>query len=333
MKQFNYLAMGLLAAAFTFNSCSSDDTLEPNTGQQETVGKEFLMKFAVQNPTNNTKTRTVQENEYNAIAGEHEVNSGTIYITDDNKGIIFQKTISTADWENMKIPNESNAGLTTLEVPIKKVEEGITYNVYFLANTTDAAPWNGTCTATTKFAGTYGKLNQFAMFNQNDESVSADEYKVTFTKENKSKETPATIADGKVIKVERITARIDQPTSEATQINDYKILMTATQLKELTEKQKDAMDDAIERVKTISLSRYAIANLAKSTYIMQHWDEKFTSFLTHASAWWQPYSEFGTATKKENDSYFKTIAATTADKEANFEYVFENNVKIGRAHV
>lgn len=325
MKRINLFVMSLLATtALTLSSCSNEDTLSPSTDNQET-GKDFLMKFAIQNPTSNTQTRTVQENEYNAIAGEHEVNSGTIYITDANKGIIFQKTISTADWENMKIPSESSAGLTTLEVPVKGVSKETAYNVYFLANTTDAAPWNGTYTADTKFTGAYGKLYQFAMFNQNDKSVSADEYKVTFQEENKNRETPATIADGKVIKVERITARIDQPTSEATQITSYKKTMTANELANLTEKQKAAMDEAIEKVKSISLSRYAIANLAQSTYIMQHWDKDFTSFKTLAETWWQPYSDFGTATRKDNDAYFKTMATTTADKQANFEYAFENN--------
>lgn len=326
MKRINLFVMSLLATtAFTLSSCSSEDTMSPSTNHQET-GKEFLMKFTIQNSASNATTRTEQNNEYNAIKGEHEVNSGTIYITDAAKSIIFQKTISTADWENMKIPSESSAGLTTLEIPVTQVEQGENYNVYFLANTTDAAPWNGTYIANTKFTGTYGKLNQFAMFNQNDKTVSADGYQVKFTEENKNRETPATIAGNKVIKVERITARIDQPTSEATQLQDYKETMSLEEMASLTDKQKEAMDEAVEKVESITLSRYAIANLAQSTYIMQHWDTDFTLLKTPAETWWQPYSEFGTATRKDNDGYFKTMATTTADKQANFEYVFENNV-------
>lgn len=334
MKKMNLFVMSLLAtAAFTFNSCSSDDSLSPSTGNQEVavgflkLGVQPSNSYSESNSAKKATTRTAQENEYNAIAGEHEVNSGTIYITDAAKSIVFQKTISTADWNDMKIPSESNTGLTTLEVPIKNVSVGTTYNVYFLANATDAAPWAGTYTASTKFAGTYGKLNQFAMFNQNDKTVSADAYQVTFTEANKNKETPATIIGNKVIKVERITARIDQPTSEATKIQNYKELMTAEQIAKLNDKQKKAMDEAVEKVKSINLSRYAIANLAQSTYIMQHWSSNFASFDTHASAWWQPHSEFGTNTSKANDAYFKNMATTTADKQANFEYVFENNVK------
>ena len=331
MKKMNLFVMSLLAtAAFTFSSCSSDDSMSPSTSSQEMtegfVKLGILNNISAQEESSAKKTRTSQENDFNAIAGEHEVNSGTIYITDAGKGIIFQKTISTADWNDMKIPSESNVGLTMLEIPVKNVSVGTTYNVYFLANATDAAPWAGTYTANTKFAGTYGKLNQFAMFNQNDKTVSADAYQVTFTEDNKNRETPATIIGNKVIKVERITARIDQPTSDATKIQSYKETMTPDQIAELTEKQKKAMDEAIEKVESISLSRYAIANLAQSTYIMQHWNSDFTSFNTHASAWWQPYSEFGTSTRKDNDTYFKNMATTTADKQANFEYVFENNV-------
>ena len=328
MKKLNLAVMSLLAtAAFTFNSCSTDDALAPNpsTGNQETIDNPF-MKVALLSNVEQEVTRTAQNNEYNAIAGEHEVNSGTLYITDANRNIVFQKTLSAADWEQAKVPSESTTGRTTLEIPVKNVEFGVTYNVYFLANTSDAAPWNGTYTANSKFTGEYGKANQFAMFNQNDATVSADSYKVTFTEANKGKENAATIQDGKAIKVERIAARIDQPTSEAVQLISYKELMTAEEISQLDDKQKAMMDNAIERVASITLSRYAISNAAKSTYIMQHWGDNFATFNTHATAWWQPYAEFGTTTRKDNDAYFKTIASTTAGKQANFEYVFENNV-------
>lgn len=316
--------MSLLAtAAFTFNSCSTDDALTPGSG---TSKQEAFLKTQIISSGESEGTKTAQSNEFNAIAGEHEVNSGTLYITDADKNIVFQKTLTTADWEKAKVPSESSAGRTTLEIPVKNVTFGVTYNVYFLANTTDAAPWNGTYSATTKFTGEYGKPNQFAMFNQNDATVSADAYQVTFTEANKGKENAATIQGGKAIKVERIAARIDQPTSEAVQLKDYKELMTPEEIADLTEKQKAMMDNAIERVESITLSRYAIANAAKSTYIMQHWGDNFSSFNTHATAWWQPYSEFGTTTRKDNDAYFKAMASTTEGKQANFEYVFENNV-------
>lgn len=331
MKKLNVAVMSLLAtAAFTFNSCSTDDALSPGSG---TSNSEAFMKAIVEDNVSvstakkHAKTRTSQENEYNAIDGEHEINSGTLYITDADKNIVFQKTLTAADWEEAKVPSESTTGRTTLEISVKNVTFGVTYNVYFLANTTDAAPWTGTYTATSKFTGDYGKPNQFAMFNQNDATVSADSYKVTFTEKNKGKENAATIEGGKAIKVERIAARIDQPTSEAIKLVDYKELMTQEERDKLTEKQKAIMDNAIERVESITLSRYAIANAAKSTYIMQHWGDNFSSFNTHATAWWQPYAEFGTTTRKDNDGYFKTIATTDAAKQANFEYVFENNVE------
>ena len=316
--------MSLLAtAAFTFNSCNTDDALTPSSG---TSNQEAFLKTQIVSSGESEGTKTAQENEFNAIAGEHEVNSGTLYITDADKNIVFQKTLTTADWEKAKVPSESSAGRTTLEIPVKYVTFGVTYNVYFLANTPDAAPWNGTYTATTKFTGEYGKPNQFAMFNQNDATVAADAYKVTFTEANKGKENAATIQGGKAIKVERIAARIDQPTSEAVKLVDYKELMTSEEIENLTDKQKAIMDNAIERVESILLSRYDNANAAKSTYIKQNWGDNFSSFNPHATAWWQPYGEFGTTTRKDNHGYFKAIASTTEGKQANFEYVFENNV-------
>lgn len=326
MKKINLFVMSLLAtAAFTFNSCSTDDALAPGSGTSKETN-DPLLKFIVENKTASETTRTALKSDYNAIDGEHEVNSGTLYLTDANRNIVFQKTLTSTDWEQMKIPTESTIGRTTLEIPIKNVTLGVTYNVYFLANTTNAAPWTGAYTASTKFAGDYSKPNQFAMFNQNDATVSADAYKVTFSEENKGKENAATIEGNKAIAVERIAARIDQPTSEATRLISYKELMTAEEIANLSDKQKAMMDNAIERVASITLSRYAIANLAKSTYIMQHWGDNFTSFDTHATAWWQPYDEFGTTTRKDNDAYFKNLGTTTAAKQANFEYVFENNV-------
>lgn len=122
MKKLNVAVMSLLAtAAFTFNSCNTDDALTPGSG---TSNQETMFEFVVENNISAStakkfaKTRTAQENEFNAIAGEHEVNSGTLYITDADKNIVFQKTLTTADWEKAKVPSESSAGRTTLEIPV-----------------------------------------------------------------------------------------------------------------------------------------------------------------------------------------------------------------------
>ena len=89
MKKLNVAVMSLLAtAAFTFNSCNTDDALTPGSG---TSNQETMFEFVVENNISAStakkfaKTRTAQENEFNAIAGEHEVNSGTLYITDADK--------------------------------------------------------------------------------------------------------------------------------------------------------------------------------------------------------------------------------------------------------
>ena len=64
MKKVNLLVMSLVsAAALSFTSCSSNDDLAGNAGQEKVDG--FYMTLTVQSP-NASGTRTVQSNEYNA---------------------------------------------------------------------------------------------------------------------------------------------------------------------------------------------------------------------------------------------------------------------------
>ena len=70
MKKLNVAVMSLLAtAAFTFNSCSTDDALTPGSGtsNQEIVDDPFV-KLSFDHESAAPVARTAQSNEFNAIA-------------------------------------------------------------------------------------------------------------------------------------------------------------------------------------------------------------------------------------------------------------------------
>ena len=174
-------------------------------------------------------------------------------------------------------------------------------------------------TAASKFANPFATDNNFAMFNQNDANVDGNGYTVVFTKDNKDKANPATVkyTKGSVVKekapiaIERITARIDAPTSGVTNIT-----ATYSGDKELTEAVKEAMKDARDKVKEITLSRYAIVNLTNKANVMQTWSNSALS-IPAGITMWQPTTSFG-GEKLFADGGFTTVAATAHN------YVFEN---------
>lgn len=267
MKKMNLLAMSLVsAAALSFSSCSSNDDLGGGAGNQSKV-EGFYMTLAVQTPTSNG-TRTQQQNEkVEATEDESKVTSGTFYLVNADGNIVFTKNITEKEWLNAA-PVLTNTGKTQIQVPVQNVTEGETYKVYFLANATDAKPWENIYTAETGFVGAYATDSKFAMFNQNDNKSRADQYTVTFTKDNKEITSPASI--GKPIMLDRVTARIDKPTSETTTING----VLADDASDL---QKKAVADAKAKVKSITLTKYAITNLSNKTNIMQKWDNEWTA--------------------------------------------------------
>lgn len=314
----NLLVMSLVsAAALSFSSCSNNDDLGGGAGTQSQV-KGFYMTLAVQTPTSNG-TRTAQSNETAATAAESDVTSGTLYLVDANGEVAFKKNITAAEWEASKIPTQGQAGKTQIQIQVEKVAAGATYKVYFLANTTDAKPWENILTATSKFADPFVKANNFAMFNQNDVTVNGNGYTVEFTDANKEITTPAqVIYDKKTspIKIERIAARIDEPNPASNKITGY----VGTNA---TEAEKRAMADALDKVKELKLTRYAISNLANQSYIMQKWADATTLTIPSGTGftYWNPAAEFGSEKKFENADRFTDATAAFAHK----DYVFENN--------
>ena len=306
MKKMNLLAMSLVsAAALSFSSCSSNDDLTGGAGNQSKV-EGFYMTLAVQTPTSNG-TRTQQQNEtVEASEAESKVTSGTFYLVNAQEKIVFTKNITETEWKNAA-PVLTNTGKTQIQVPVQNVTEGETYKVYFLANTTDTKPWESIYTAETGFAGTYATNEKFAMFNQNDNSSKADQYTVTFAKENKEITKPAKV--NKTIKLDRITARINKPTSETTTING----VLADDASDL---QKKAVADAKEKVKSITLTKYAITNLSNKTNIMQKWDNEWTALqIPTGIEYMQKAKDLGGKYNIDNGAWF-------TDETVN--YVFEN---------
>lgn len=323
----NLLAMSLVsAAALSFSSCSNNDDLGGGAGTQSQVDG-FYMTLAIQTPTNNgTRTVEGEDGTQSALTEEQTVNKGTFFLVDQNGEVAFSRFVdNSATDEDTKWngATEKQNGTKLINIKVDKVAAGTTYKVYFLAGDNKVPektnPTTYVFTAESKFANPFATANNFAMFNQNDANVNGNGYTVVFTKDNKDKANPAKVTytngsvkkDNAPIAIERITARIDAPTSGATNIT-----ATYTGEKELSEAVKEAMQDARDKVKGIILSRYAIANLTNKANVMQTWADKALSIPTDITMW-QPTTSFG-GEKLFADGGFTTVAAT------EHNYVFEN---------
>lgn len=309
MKKMNLLVMSLVsAAALSFSSCSSNDDLGGGAGNQSKV-ESFYMTFAVQTPTSNG-TRTKQQTDKEpATPVETKITSGTFYLVDqETKKTVFTKHITASELSNAA-PESPVKGTTTtkIEVPVQNVKEDVNYIVYFLANTTDETPWTSTYTAQTGFTGAYATDNNFVMFNQNDNTSKADKYTVKFEAANKDINNAAKVSDA--IMLDRVTARIDKPETEATSI-------TAKYPEGALDEQKTAIDAEIAKVKTVTQSNYAITNLSNKTNIMQKWDATWTALQIPAGTdHMQKSGDLGDQWTLNNYGWFAN---------AKQNYVFEN---------
>lgn len=314
MKKMNLLVMSLVsAAALSFTSCSDSEDLAGNS--QNKVDK-FYMTLTVQTPTSNG-TRTALKNNFAATTEESDVTSGTFYLVDAKGNIVFKHDISKEEWAEKKNPTKGTNGKTTLQVPVENVTAGTTYSVYFLANATSDSPLTDVYTSDldNKFAKAYSTANNFAMFNENDADVKGNSHTVVFTSDNKDANSAAKVSS--TINIERLTARIDEPKSAATNIQPYAKDATAS------DEEKKANADAIKAVKGVTLTKYAISNVANKTNVMQQWTDATTLSIPTGIAYFQPTTEFGTKTLLQNYNYFNAV---TTDK-SHKDYVFENNYK------
>lgn len=312
MKKMNLLVMSLVsAAALSFTSCSDSEDLAGNS--QNKVDK-FYMTLTVQTPTSNG-TRTAQKNPHDASKEESYVTSGTFYLVDANGKIAKSITIDEKAWADAKVPQQGNDGKTTLQIPVENVTAGTKYSVYFLANATSAAPLTDVYTSdlANKFAKAYSADNKFAMFNQNDADVKANSHTVVFKSDNKDANSAAKVSS--TINIERLTARIDEPKSEAAAIKPYAVDATAS------DEEKKANANAVKAVKSLKLTSYAISNVANKTNVMQQWADATTLSVPTGITYFQPTTEFGTKTLLQNYNYFNAVTTDRTQK----DYIFENN--------
>lgn len=334
MKKMNLLVMSLVsAAALSFSSCSSNDDLGGGAGTQSQV-KGFYMTLAVQTPTSNG-TRTSIENPIpteDATAVEAAVKTGTFYLVDSKGTVVFSKTLTARDWSGaVKDQADSKKdGKTTLQIQVENVAAGATYKVYFKAGSTAmdgvtepvAAGTTGiftatgiekTFTAADAFDKTCAGDNNFSMFNQNDESRNGNGYTVTFEDGNKVATNPAKVKYNNAesaIKIERVTARVDVPTS-TTKLATEELPSTASQAL------KNAVADAKKKVDNIELVSYALSNVTNKTYVMQTWINNNLT-IPEGVTLSQPKTAFGTKYLLDAKC-FKPLATATND------YIFENN--------
>ena len=340
MKKMNLLVMSLVsAAALSFSSCSSNDDLTGGAGTQSQV-KGFYMTLAVQTPTSNG-TRTSIENPIpteDATAVEAAVKNGTFYLVDANGAVVFSKTLTGQDWTGA-IKDQAGSqkdGKTTLQIQVENVAAGATYKVYFKAGSTNmdtvepftittgtkktgvftADGITQTFTSTAAFAKPCDTDNNFSMFNQNDATTNGNGYTVTFTDANKVETTPAKVMYNEVespIKIERVTARVDVPTSTEKLLGEYPA--------NASQALKNAIDDAKEKVSKIKLVRYALSNVTNKAYVMQNWNV--------ANNVWSLAIPTGATLSQTKDAfgekYLLKDGGFKALKGAKNDYIFENN--------
>ncbi len=347
MKKMNLLAMSLVsAAALSFSSCSSNDDLTGGGAGTQSQVKGFYMTLAVQTPTSNG-TRTSIENPIpteDATAVEAAVKNGTFYLVDEKGSVVFSKTLTGQDWtgatNDPATPKKD--GTTTLKIEVENVAAGAKYKVYFKAGSTDmdevepftiktgtskagiftADGITQTFTASKAFDKTCAVDNNFSMFNQNDATTNGNGYIVTFTNQNKEGADgfkPAEVTyGGKVapIKIERVTARVDVPTSASTLTEEALPADASAALKK-------AVEDAKKKVSNIELVRYALSNVTNKTYVMQTWkvvDKVWNLEIpTTGVTLSQTKTDFGEKYLFK-DGGFKPL------KDAKKDYIFENNM-------
>ena len=337
----NLLVMSLVsAAALSFSSCSSNDDLTGGAGTQSQV-KGFYMTLAVQTPTSNGTRTSIEETTpiEDATAEEAAVKNGTFYLVDANGAVVFSKTLTGQDWTGAikgQTGSQKN-GKTTLQIQVENVAAGATYKVYFKAGSTNmdtVEPFTittgtkktgvftvdgikQTFTAQNPFDKTCAGDKNFSMFNQNDATTNGNGYTVTFTDANKVETTPAKVMYNEVespIKIERVTARVDVPTSTENLLAEYPT--------NASQALKNAIDDAKKKVTKIELVRYALSNVTNMAYVMQNWNV--------ANNVWSLAIPTGATLSQTKDAfgekYLLKDGGFKALKGAKNDYIFENNM-------
>ena len=220
---------------------------------------------------------------------------------DASGAVKFSKYISESEWNVNTVKNP-------IKVAVTQVDENTPYTVYFLANkqgTLNTSPTTQTFTSGTGGID-YATDNAFVMFNQNDKAVKANSYTVTFTDKNKEETKPATPTGGD-IKLDRLVARIDVPTTVTTITKDAV---------------KTDRTDNIEAISGLTFNGFATSNLANKSNVEQKWDDAWTTLqLPDGLTYYWDKASYGTAKKADNLANFK------AEKQYLFEQTTNDETK------
>ena len=291
------------AAALSFSSCSSNDDLAGGGTQSQADGVYMTLSIA----GSNQSTRTVGTVTNPGIEGESTITEGTLYLYSNNTGeCVFRKVITSSMFDE-NTPNKTKP----IKISVNSVdtEDKDTYTVYFMANKTgieDPLATDASFAISENGGAEYGLTGEskIVMFNQNDHSRHANHSTVRFTAANNVSTNPATAG---TVYLDRVVARIDEPTVTATNI-------TAAEAK---------TENVAKTIAGIEYEKYAISNVNKNSYIVQKWSPDFSTLSvkwgdSETTKYFQPTSFFGDAKAPANLDKFGNV---------KYNYVFENTTK------
>lgn len=301
----NLLAMSLVsAAALSFSSCSSNDDLTGGAGtQSQADGVYMTLSIA----GSNQSTRTVGTEKDPGIEGESTITEGTLYLySNKTHECVFRKVITSKMFEE-DTPNKTKP--IKISVNSVKTEDKDTYTVYFMANKTgieDPLATDASFAISENGGAEYGLTDEskIVMFNQNDHSKHANHSTVKFTADNNVSTNPAT---AETVYLDRVVARIDEPTVAATNITS-------------AEGNTENTENVTATIAGITYEKYAISNVNNNSYIVQKWSPDFSTLSvkwgdTETTKYFQPTSSFGDAKAPANLDKFGNV---------KYNYVFEN---------
>lgn len=298
----NLLVMSLVsAAALSFSSCSSNDDLTSGAGTQSQADGVY-MTLSIAGSNQGTRTEGTKTDP--GIAGESTITEGTLYLySNKTNKCVFRKVITSAMFDETT-PNKTKP--IKISVNTVDTEDKDTYTVYFMANKTgidDPLAADAPFAISENGGAEYGLTDKskIVMFNQNDNSRKVNHSTVKFTADNNVSTNPAQAG---TVYLDRVVARIDEPTVAATNI-------TAAEPK---------TENVTATIAGITYQKYAISNVNKNSYIVQKWTDEYKTLnvkwgTTETTKYFQPTSFFGDAKAPANLDKFGNV---------KYNYVFEN---------
>lgn len=298
----NLLVMSLVsAAALSFSSCSSNDDLTSGAGTQSQADGVY-MTLSIAGSNQGTRTEGTKTDP--GIAGESTITEGTLYLySNKTNKCVFRKVITSAMFDETT-PNKTKP--IKISVNTVDTEDKDTYTVYFMANKTgidDPLAADAPFAISENGGAEYGLTDKskIVMFNQNDNSRKVNHNTVKFTADNNVSTNPAQAG---TVYLDRVVARIDEPTVAATNI-------TAAEAK---------TENVTATIAGITYQKYAISNVNKNSYIVQKWTDEYKTLnvkwgTTETTKYFQPTSFFGDAKAPANLDKFGNV---------KYNYVFEN---------